>query len=232
VLPVSARRRLERRIKRLVDIAVAGSGLVLAAPTIAVISVAIRRSMGSPVLFRQIRPGLHGKPFEVIKFRTMTDDTGPDGRPLPEAERMTRFGYVLRRTSLDELPQLWTILKGDMSLVGPRPLLMSYLEHYTPEQARRHDVPPGLTGWAQVHGRVLLDFDERFRLDTWYVDHWSLSLDLRIALLTVRKVLRGEGLPAKDHVYTWFGEAPTTPGVEDARVAAALDRSPGRDSLS
>jgi lipopolysaccharide/colanic/teichoic acid biosynthesis glycosyltransferase len=180
----------------------------------AVIAVWIRRDMGSPVLFRQVRPGLHGRPFEVIKFRTMRSEIGPDGDPLPEHERLTSLGHALRLTSLDELPQLWSILKGDMSLVGPRPLLMEYLEHYTPEQMRRHEVPPGLTGWAQVHGRALLDFEERFRLDVWYVDHWSLWLDLRIALLTVRKVLRGEGTPPPDHVYITFGaDAAPEPSV-------------------
>jgi lipopolysaccharide/colanic/teichoic acid biosynthesis glycosyltransferase len=194
-----------RRLKRLIDVTVSGVGLTLAAPTMAVIAAWIRRDMGSPVLFRQTRPGLHGRPFEVIKFRTMRAETGPDGAPLPEHERLTSLGHALRLTSLDELPQLWSILKGDMSLVGPRPLLMEYLEHYTPEQVRRHDVPPGLTGWAQVHGRALLDFEERFRLDVWYVDHWSLWLDLRIAILTVRKVLRGEGTPPPDHVFVMFG---------------------------
>ena len=197
---------MSRRIKRLLDIAVAGTGLVLAAPAMAVIALAILIDMGRPILFRQVRPGQHGEPFEVIKFRTMSNKTGPDGAPLPEKERLTRLGYALRRTSLDELPQLWTIFKGDMSLVGPRPLLMEYMEHYSAEQARRHDVPPGLTGWAQVHGRALLDFDERFRMDVWYVDHWSLLLDLRIMLLTVRKVLKSEGLPPPDHVFRNFGD--------------------------
>ncbi len=195
---------VRRRIKRSMDIAAALTGLVLAAPVMTVIAIAIRLDMGSPILFRQTRPGLHGKPFDVIKFRTMSDRLGPNGTVLPEHKRLTRLGHVLRRTSLDELPQLWTILKGDMSIVGPRPLLMQYLDEYTPEQARRHEVPPGLTGWAQVHGRALLDFDTRFKYDVWYVDNWSLRLDLRIMALTVGKVLRSEGLPPSDHVFVDF----------------------------
>lgn len=202
VRPQPAGGRLARRCKRLVDIALAGPALVLALPVMGVVALIVRRSMGSPVLFRQMRPGLHGRPFNVIKFRTMTDARAADGELLPQAERLTRSGELLRRTSLDELPQLWSIVKGDMSIVGPRPLLMEYLDQYTPEQARRHDVPPGLTGWAQVHGRQLLSFEERFRLDVWYVDHWSLALDLRIMALTVRKVLSGDGVPPAEHVYT------------------------------
>ena len=193
---------IRRRIKRLIDISVAGSGLVLAAPAIGVIAGIVRLTMGSPVLFRQQRPGVRGEPFTVYKFRTMTDERGPDGELLPQAARLTTLGQALRRSSLDELPQLWSILRGDMSIVGPRPLLMEYLPTYTPEQMRRHDVVPGLTGWAQVNGRQMLGFEERFKLDVWYVDHWSLRLDLRIMLMTVRKVLSGDGVPPSDHVFT------------------------------
>lgn len=194
--------RIRRRVKRLLDVGVAGTGLVLAAPAIAVIGLLVRLTMGRPVLFRQERPGLHARPFTVYKFRTMTDARGPDGELLPQAKRLTTMGQALRRSSLDELPQLWSIFKGDMSIVGPRPLLMEYLPTYTPEQMRRHDVTPGLTGWAQVHGRQMLEFEERFKLDVWYVDHWSLRLDLRIMLMTVRKVLSGDGVPPPDHVFT------------------------------
>lgn len=202
---------MNRLAKRLIDIALASIGLILAAPTMAVVATAIRIDLGNPILFRQIRPGRGQEPFEVIKFRTMSNKTAPDGMPLPENERLTRLGYAMRRTSLDELPQLWTILKGDMSFVGPRPLLMEYLPRYTSEQSRRHDVPPGLTGWAQVHGRALLAFDERFKLDLWYVDHWSLRLDFKIMALTVKKVLRSEGLPPPDHVFFSFGSESSNP---------------------
>lgn len=161
----------------------------------AVIALMILVTGGRPVLFRQLRPGFLGRPFPLLKFRTMREAVGPNGLPLPAVERVTRLGLVLRRTSLDELPELWNILKGDMSLVGPRPLLMEYLEHYSPEQMRRHDVTPGLTGLAQISGRHLLDWDERFKLDVWYIDHWSLRLDARILKATVAKVLKGSGLP-------------------------------------
>ena len=183
------------------DVAASLVGLIVTSPLIAIVAVAVRLSMGSPVLFRQVRPGLHARPFEVLKFRTMTDRRSPSGDLLPQRDRLTRLGHFLRRTSLDELPQLWTILKGDMSLVGPRPLLMEYLPRYTVEQARRHEVTPGLTGWAQVHGRQLLDFDERFELDVWYVDHWSLGLDFRILALTARMVATGAGVPPADYAY-------------------------------
>jgi len=208
-------RMVQSAIKRLVDIAVSSAGLIILLPTMVIIGLAIRTAMGSPVFFRQVRPGYHAKPFEVIKFRTMRDAMGSDGQPLPEAQRLTRLGYALRRTSLDELPQLWSIFKGDMSLVGPRPLLMEYLPHYSAEQARRHDVKPGLTGWAQVHGRTLLDFDERFRLDVWYVDHWSLTLDLQIIAMTARRVFGGEGVPPPGHQYDDF--VGSTPAVSNER---------------
>lgn len=187
-------------VKRAVDASVAAAGLVAMSPVLAASAVAVRASMGSPVFFRQERPGRGGEIFQVVKFRTMSDARGIDGRPLPDAQRLTTVGRLLRETSLDELPQLWNVLKGDMSLVGPRPLLVRYLERYSPEQARRHDVLPGITGWAQVNGRNALDWDEKFALDVWYVDHWSLGLDARILLATAWKVLRREGVAARDAV--------------------------------
>ena len=171
-------------------------GLLLLSPMIAFLAWQIRRKLGSPVLFRQTRPGLHGKPFQMIKFRTMRDAIGPDCQPLPDSERMTPFGSFLRSASLDELPELWNVLKGDMSLVGPRPLLMEYLPLYSPEQARRHEVRPGVTGWAQVNGRNALSWEEKFRMDVWYVDNRSFWLDLKILALTVKKVFVREGISA------------------------------------
>ncbi|GAA0772400.1 sugar transferase [Castellaniella ginsengisoli] len=184
-------------MKRLLDILGAGLGLMILSPVILVLAWMIRRRLGSPVLFRQMRPGLHGRPFYMIKFRTMRDAVGTDGQPLPDAERMTPFGRLLRSTSLDELPELWNVLKGDMSLVGPRPLLMEYLPLYTPDQARRHEVRPGITGWAQVNGRNALGWEDKFRLDVWYVDNQSLWLDLKILYLTVKKVLVRDGISAE-----------------------------------
>ncbi len=169
--------------------------LLLALPLLA-LAWLIRRKLGSPVLFRQVRPGQHGKPFNMVKFRTMTDERGPDGAWLPDALRLTPFGRFLRASSLDELPELWNVLKGEMSLVGPRPLLMEYLPLYTPEQARRHEVRPGITGWAQVNGRNAISWADKFALDVWYVDHRSLWLDVRILWLTVRKVLVRDGISA------------------------------------
>jgi len=179
-------------LKRTIDLAVAAALLVLVAPALLVVAVLIRWRMGRPVLYRQVRPGLRGRPFALLKFRTMRDAVGPDGRPLSDARRLTPLGRRLRRLSLDELPQLVNVLRGELSLVGPRPLLVQYLDRYTPEQARRHDVKPGITGWAQVRGRNALQWEDRFALDVWYVDHWSVGLDLRILLLTLAKVLRGE----------------------------------------
>lgn len=170
--------------------------LVLLSPVLLVVAILVRRKLGRPVLFTQVRPGLHGRPFHMVKFRTMRDGTDRNGHPLPDAERMTPFGAKLRATSLDELPELWNVLRGDMSLVGPRPLLMQYLPLYSPEQARRHDVRPGVTGWAQINGRNTLGWNEKFALDTWYVDHRSFLLDLRILWLTVRKVVRRDGISA------------------------------------
>ncbi len=168
---------------------------VLALPML-LLAAMVRIKLGAPVLFRQVRPGKDGLPFEMIKFRTMRDAFGADGRPLPDAERMTSFGQLLRASSLDELPELWNVIKGDMSLVGPRPLLMEYLPRYSPEQYRRHEVRPGITGWAQVNGRNALSWEEKFRLDVWYVDNQSIWLDLKILLLTVKKVLIRDGINA------------------------------------
>jgi len=183
-------------MKRFFDFTAAALGLLLLALPLLVLIILIRHKLGSPVFFRQTRPGLHGQPFEMLKFRSMTDARGPDDALLPDAERLTPFGSFLRSTSLDELPELWNVLKGDMSLVGPRPLLMEYLPLYSPEQARRHAVRPGVTGWAQVNGRNAISWEEKFALDTWYVDHQSLLLDIRILWLTVKKVLVREGISA------------------------------------
>lgn len=181
-------------MKRLLDAAVAGAALVLLAPVLALTAVAVAVFLGRPVLFRQVRPGLHARPFAVAKFRTMTDARGPDGALLPDAVRLTPFGRWLRRTSLDELPQLWNVLRGDMSLVGPRPLLFEYLPLYSTRHATRHAVRPGLTGWAQVNGRNALSWPERLDLDAWYVEHRTLALDLRILWMTVGAVLAGRGI--------------------------------------
>lgn len=189
-------------LKRLFDIVAAACGLLLLSPVIAIVAWQIRRKLGTPVLFRQVRPGLHGKPFEMIKFRTMRDALDAQGNPLPDAERLTAFGRFLRSSSLDELPELWNVLKGDMSLVGPRPLLMEYLALYTPEQQRRHDVRPGITGWAQVNGRNAITWEEKFRLDLWYVENQSFGLDLKTLLLTVKKVVVRDGISAKGEATT------------------------------
>lgn len=186
--------------KRLVDLVIAVPALVTVSPVMAVVGVLVRVILGPPVFFRQRRPGLHGEPFTIVKFRTMTDDRDDDGRLLPDDQRLTRFGRFLRETSLDELPELWNVVRGDMSLVGPRPLLMDYLDRYTPEQARRHEVRPGLTGWAQVNGRNAQSWEEKLTQDVWYVDHRSLSLDLRILARTLVQVVRREGINQPGHV--------------------------------
>ena len=183
-------------MKRLLDFIAALLGLIALALPLLLLIALIRRKLGSPVFFRQTRPGLHGQPFEMVKFRTMTDTRGPDGALLPDAERLTPFGRFLRSTSLDELPELWNVLKGDMSLEGPRPLLMEYLPLYSPEQARRHAVRPGVTGWAQVNGRNAISWEEKFALDVWYVEQQSLALDIKILWLTVKKVLVRDGISA------------------------------------
>jgi len=181
-------------MKRGIDAGAAAVGLMVLCPVIAVVGLAIRCFMGPPVFFRQVRPGLLATPFTLVKFRTMTDARSRTGDPLPDADRLTRLGRFLRRTSLDELPQLWNVLRGDLSLVGPRPLLMHYLRRYTPFQMRRHEAKPGITGWAQVNGRNAITWEEKFELDVWYVDNWSLRLDLKIILLTVARVLSGRGV--------------------------------------
>ena len=183
-------------MKRLFDITAAFAALLLLALPLALLTWQVRRKLGSPAFFRQVRPGMHGQPFEMVKFRTMTDARGPDGALLPDADRLTPFGRFLRASSLDELPELWNVLKGEMSLVGPRPLLMEYLPLYSPQQARRHEVRPGITGWAQVNGRNALGWNDKFKLDVWYVDHRSLWLDIKILWLTVKKVLVREGISA------------------------------------
>jgi lipopolysaccharide/colanic/teichoic acid biosynthesis glycosyltransferase len=186
-------------VKRMVDLAGASVALVVLSPLLLVVAVLVRLRMGSPVLFRQQRPGLHGQPFTLLKFRTMTDRRDASGAPLPDAERLTALGRFLRRSSLDELPELVNVLAGEMSLVGPRPLLMEYLPLYSAEQARRHDVRPGITGWTQVNGRNALTWEEKFSLDVWYVDHRSLRLDIAILARTAGQVLSGHGVSAPGH---------------------------------
>ena len=181
-------------VKRLLDIIIAAAALVLLSPVLLLLARQIRRKLGTPVLFRQVRPGRGGIPFVMYKFRTMRDAADENGRPLPDAERLTPFGRKLRAASLDELPELWNVLKGDMSLVGPRPLLMEYLPLYNAEQRRRHLVRPGITGWAQVNGRNAISWPEKFRLDVWYVENRSLLLDIKILFLTVKKVLDRSGI--------------------------------------
>lgn len=181
-------------MKRIFDLVLTLGTAPLWLPLVGVIALLVRWRLGAPVFFRQVRPGMHGAPFVVVKFRTMRDAVDPDGQQLPDVERITRFGRTLRRTSLDELPELWNVLKGDMSLVGPRPLLMEYLPLYSPMQARRHEVRPGITGWVQVNGRNALSWGEKFRLDVWYVDNHSLWLDLKILWLTAKAVAQRDGI--------------------------------------
>ena len=183
-------------MKRLFDFLLALLALLLLALPLLVLALLVRRKLGSPVLFRQVRPGLHGQPFEMVKFRTMTDARGADGALLPDAVRLTPFGRFLRASSLDELPELWNVLKGEMSLVGPRPLLMEYVPLYSAEQYRRHEVRPGVTGWAQVNGRNAISWEQKFKLDVWYVENQSFWLDVKILFLTVKKVLVKDGISA------------------------------------
>ncbi|WP_180050427.1 sugar transferase [Acinetobacter sp. YH12105] len=190
-------------LKRLLDIVIAFIALILLSPLYAFVAYKVKKNLGSPVLFRQVRPGLHGKPFEMIKFRTMKDAVDEQSNPLPDSERLTPFGQMLRSTSLDEMPELWNVIKGDMSIVGPRPLLMEYLPLYSPEQAKRHNVRPGMTGHAQVNGRNAIGWEEKFKLDTWYVENQSIWLDFKIMFKTVHKVL------AKDDISA-MGEATMT----------------------
>jgi lipopolysaccharide/colanic/teichoic acid biosynthesis glycosyltransferase len=185
--------------KRLFDLLAAGLLLLLVSPLLLLVAMLVRLQQGKPVLFGQKRPGYHGRPFFIYKFRSMTDTHDADGRLLPDADRLTRLGKFLRASSLDELPELLNVLRGEMSLVGPRPLLMQYLERYSPEQARRHEVYPGITGWAQVNGRNALSWDDKFRLDVWYVDHWCFWLDIKILFLTFWKVFKREGISQPGH---------------------------------
>ena len=186
--------------KRVLDLMLIIPTLILLLPLFCAIALLVCVNLGSPILFRQKRPGQHEKPFVMLKFRTMTDARDEHGELLPDVQRLTRFGVFLRKSSIDELPEIINVLKGDMSLVGPRPLLMQYLDRYTPEQARRHEVKPGITGWAQIHGRNALTWEEKFKLDVWYVDHWSLWLDIKILFITVWKILKREGINHPGHV--------------------------------
>jgi lipopolysaccharide/colanic/teichoic acid biosynthesis glycosyltransferase len=187
-------------MKRVIDFFLSAMALIVLSPLIILLILLSLGFLGRPVFFRQTRPGLHGKAFEMIKFRTMLDAVDGNGEPLPDSERMTTFGAFMRSTSLDELPELWNVLKGEMSLVGPRPLLMEYLPLYSPEQYRRHEVRPGISGWAQINGRNSLSWEDKFRLDVWYVENRSLLLDLKILLLTFKKVIVREGVSAEGHV--------------------------------
>ena len=184
-------------MKRLSDIVVSSCALLVFSPVLLLIAILVRCQLGTPILYRQTRPGKDGRPFQILKFRTMRDAIGPDGLPLPDEERLGRFGQLLRSTSLDELPELWNVFRGEMSLVGPRPLLMEYLPLYSARQARRHEVRPGLTGWAQVNGRNALSWEQKFELDVWYVDKRSFVLDLKILLMTIAAVLRRSGITAE-----------------------------------
>jgi len=187
-------------VKRLFDVIVASFALLLLSPALALIALLIRINLGSPVLFHQSRPGLHGKPFKICKFRSMLDVSDSHGKPLSDEARLTRFGKFLRATSMDEPPELWNVIKGEMSLVGPRPLLMEYLPLYNEEQFRRHDVRPGITGWAQINGRNAISWEEKFNLDLWYVDNQSFWLDVEILFLTIKKVFFREGISAEGAV--------------------------------
>ena len=184
-------------MKRILDVVIASTALVVLSPLYAFVAYKVKKNLGSPVLFRQVRPGLNGQPFEMIKFRTMKDAVDAQGNPLPDSERLTAFGKMLRATSLDEMPELWNVIKGDMSIVGPRPLLMEYLPLYNEEQAKRHDVRPGMTGYAQVNGRNAISWEEKFKLDTWYVENRSLWLDFKIMLKTVKKVISKDDISAE-----------------------------------
>lgn len=182
------------KIKRLFDLVAATSSLIILSPLLILIGTFVRMRIGKHVLFHQVRPGQHGKPFTIYKFRTMKDKQDEDGNLLPDSERLTSLGRFIRKTSLDEVPELFNVIKDDMSIVGPRPLLMQYLERYTSEQARRHEVKPGITGWAQVNGRNAITWEEKFKYDVWYVDNLSLWLDIKIIFMTIIKVIKGEGI--------------------------------------
>lgn len=210
---MSRRSLLGRIVKRALDVGVAGPVLVASSPVLAGVALAIYLDIGRPILFRQRRPGLHAKPFTLLKFRTMRDTRGPDGQLLSDEERLSPVGSWVRKLSLDELPQLVNVLKGEMSLVGPRPLLMDYLERYSPTQARRHEVKPGVTGWAQVNGRNTISWEEKFELDVYYVEHQTLRLDLEILVKTFLHVVRSEGISAVGHATmpVFMGSAESTP---------------------
>lgn len=211
-MTATRQRGLALLAKKILDRSAAFVGLIATAPVLGAAAVAVRVSLGSPVTFRQERPGLRGAPFRIYKLRTMLDAFDANGRPLPDAERLTPLGKFLRRTSIDELPQLLNVLRGELSLVGPRPLLMQYLPLYDAEQARRHDVLPGITGWAQVNGRNALSWEEKFALDVWYVDHWSLGLDVRVLLMTAAKVLSSKDISRDGHA--------TMPNFEGTRSSS------------
>ena len=208
----------QRAIKRLLDVLVAGGALLLLSPVIAAVALLVRLKLGSPILFKQQRPGLRGEPFTLVKFRTMLDARDADGKPRPDEERLTRFGRWLRSSSVDELPELWNVLKGEMSLVGPRPLLMHYLPLYSAEEARRHDVRPGITGWAQINGRNAISWEEKFALDVWYVDNWSLAFDAKILLASFVSVFSRHGISAE-------GAATMPEFTGSARTDEPLSRS-------
>ena len=184
-------------LKRVLDVVIASTALLLLSPVYFFVAYKVRKNLGSPVLFRQVRPGLHGKPFEMIKFRSMKDAVDEQGNPLPDSERLTSFGKMLRATSLDEMPELWNVIKGEMSIVGPRPLLMEYLPLYNKEQTKRHNVRPGITGYAQVNGRNAISWEKKFELDTWYVENQSLWLDFKIMLKTIKKVIAKDDISAE-----------------------------------
>jgi len=215
--------------KRIIDVALTVLLLVLLLPVLALVAILVHIRLGSPALFRQQRPGLHGKPFTIFKFRTMTDARDAQGKLRPDAERLTPLGRFLRSTSLDELPELLNVLKGDMSLVGPRPLMMQYLARYTPEQMRRHEVRPGITGWAQVNGRNAITWELKFALDVWYVDHCSLGLDLKILALTLWKILKREGIsqPGQATMEEFMGSRDVSASADHSHHEASIvDRSP------
>jgi sugar transferase EpsL len=223
------------RVKRAIDVVLVVIGMVLLAPLFAVLTVKVRRELGSPVLFRQHRPGLGGELFELRKFRTMTDERGPDGQLRPDEKRLTDFGRWLRSTSLDEIPEMVNVLRGEMSLVGPRPLLVEYLERYSPTQARRHEVRPGITGWAQIHGRNNMSWDDKLALDVWYVDHRSLWLDVRILLRTLWVMVTRQGVSLDGHATTVpfqgsDGDATDERTGVDERIDR--DRRAGPDDIS
>ncbi len=212
-------------VKRCIDIVGAGIGLIVLSPFFVITAISIWVRMGTPVIFKQMRPGLNGKPFCMYKFRTMTNEKDEQGNLLPDELRLTRLGRFLRSTSLDELPELFNVLKGDMSLVGPRPLLMQYLDRYTPEQARRHEVKPGITGWAQVNGRNAITWEKKFALDVWYVDNWSLWLDIKILAITVVKVFKREGISAAGEATMpeFMGYKESTKTIEEAALSKEGD---------